>query len=60
VLFVRGEHDAIAPQRWVEELVFVTPIGRMATVRDGGHAAHYGRADDTLQAVVPFLSEGEQ
>ncbi len=59
VLLIRGEHDAISPQRWVEELVSVTPASRMATVRHGGHAVHYSHADDTLQAVVPFLGEDE-
>jgi 2-hydroxy-6-oxonona-2,4-dienedioate hydrolase len=59
VLFIRGEHDAIAPQRWVEELVSVTPVSRMATVKGGGHAVHYGRADETLKAVVPFLGEDD-
>lgn len=59
VLFVRGEHDAISPQTWIETLISVTPTSRMAVITDGGHAVHYGRSDDTLRAIVPFLSENE-
>jgi pimeloyl-ACP methyl ester carboxylesterase len=55
VLFIRGEHDAIAPLAWVEELVSATPMADLSVVRDGGHAVHYGRPDQTLNVIMPFL-----
>jgi pimeloyl-ACP methyl ester carboxylesterase len=59
VLFVRGEHDAIAPHRWLEELVLVTPLSRIVTIADGGHAVHYALPEATLENVAPFLRADE-
>ena len=59
VLFVRGEHDAIAPRRWLDELVALTPGARLAAIRGGGHAVHFARPDETLNVVLPFLRADE-
>lgn len=55
VLFVRGEHDAIAPQHWIEKLARRTPNASAAVVPGGGHAVQYTLADETAAVVAPFL-----
>ncbi|HEY8521600.1 MAG TPA: alpha/beta hydrolase [Gammaproteobacteria bacterium] len=57
VLLMRGEHDHIAPQRWVDELAARTPDARVAVVPGGGHAVHYSAPDRVVSSVLPFLEE---
>jgi 2-hydroxy-6-oxonona-2,4-dienedioate hydrolase len=57
VLFVRGENDLIAPQRWVNELVRVTPDSRVAVIPGSGHAAHYSAATEFIPVLVRFLRQ---
>lgn len=59
ILLVRGEHDAIAPRRWLDELAALAPGAKLAAIRGGGHAVHYARPDETLNVVVPFLRAPE-
>lgn len=57
VLLMRGEHDHIAPQRWVDELAAHTPDARVVVVPGGGHAVHYGAPDRVVRSMLPFLEE---
>jgi pimeloyl-ACP methyl ester carboxylesterase len=41
VLVLRGEHDPIAPERWVRDLAAAAPRGTMAQVPGWGHNAQY-------------------
>src|SRR5205085_4510541 len=41
MLIVRGEHDQIAPQRWVEQLAQLVPGAQLAVIPDAPHAANY-------------------
>jgi 2-hydroxy-6-oxonona-2,4-dienedioate hydrolase len=59
VLFVRGENDLIAPQRWVNELVRVTADSRVAVIPGSGHAAHYSAAAEFIPVLVRFLRQSE-
>jgi 2-hydroxy-6-oxonona-2,4-dienedioate hydrolase len=54
-LVVRGERDAIATQRWCEEIVSRLPRGRLALVSGAAHAMNYGSPDAFAGAVAGFL-----
>lgn len=60
VLLVRGQHDRVAPQRWIDALARITPNARVVVIADGAHAAHYGKADDLVRAIAPFLRAERQ
>jgi pimeloyl-ACP methyl ester carboxylesterase len=57
VLFVRGEKDPIAPQRWVSELAGLTPNSSVAVIPGWGHAVQYSAADELMSLMLPFLRE---
>lgn len=50
-LVVRGEHDSIAPQRWVEEAARLLPAGKLVVLPGAAHAANFD-ASRALAAVV--------
>lgn len=50
-LVVRGEHDSIAPQRWVEEAARLLPHGRLVVIPGAAHATNFD-ASHALAAVV--------
>jgi pimeloyl-ACP methyl ester carboxylesterase len=50
LLVVRGEHDPIAPQAWVERLAHLAPAGEWAVVPGAAHAVNY-----TAPAAVTAL-----
>ncbi|GAA2723410.1 alpha/beta fold hydrolase [Cellulomonas aerilata] len=55
VLVVRGEHDPIAPARWVRDLAQAAPRGTSAEVPGGGHNAMYASPElvgDLCRAVT--------
>ena len=54
-LVVRGEHDAIAPQRWAEQVVRLLPGGRLAVVAGAGHALNYSASAELARIVRSFL-----
>lgn len=56
VLLVRGEHDPIAPQGWVERLAQLTPDGSLAVVPGAGHAVNYSAPDALAGLIEVFLS----
>ena len=55
LLIVRGEHDRIVPQRWVDELASLSPRSESHVVPGGGHAVHYSHPDAIEVMVRPFL-----
>lgn len=58
-LIVRGTHDIVAPQRWVEELAALLPNGRLAIIPDAPHAVNYDAPRQLAQIILPFLAEQE-
>lgn len=57
VLFVRGEHDPIAPQRWLNELARITADSRVAVIPAAGHAAQYSAAAEFIPVLMRFLRQ---
>jgi len=55
-LIVRGSHDPIAPQRWVEELAGLMPGSRLAIVQHGTHATNYSSPMELTRIIDDFLS----
>lgn len=60
VLIVRGEHDPLAPPRWVEELLDRCRDGRLLVMPHAGHIPHYSAPRQFALAIVPFLSEARK
>lgn len=56
ILVLRGEHDPIAPQRWVERLARLAPAGSVAIVPDAGHAVNYSAPAALVAEIERFLS----
>jgi len=56
VLLVRGEHDPIAPQPWLEELAALTAESELRVIPGGPHAVNYDRPDELAAAVLAFLA----
>jgi pimeloyl-ACP methyl ester carboxylesterase len=59
-LLVRGEHDAIAPRRWVDEVARRAGTGRVVVIPWWGHAVNYSAAGALVQAIAQFLSAAHQ
>ncbi|CAN5544136.1 hypothetical protein BH20VER1_BH20VER1_19050 [soil metagenome] len=57
VMLVRGEHDRIAPQRWVDEAAQLLRTPRMAVISGWGHAVQFSAPAETVAAIRPFLRE---
>jgi pimeloyl-ACP methyl ester carboxylesterase len=55
-LVVRGEHDMIVPEAWVEEIVRLVPQGQLAVIPGGAHAVHYGAAATLADVVRAFVA----
>ncbi|WP_344953701.1 alpha/beta fold hydrolase [Actinomadura miaoliensis] len=56
-LVVRGEHDAIVPQAWTEEVTRLVPDARLAVVPGSPHMVPYRRPDALARLVEGFLRE---
>lgn len=57
VMFVRGEKDTIAPQRWIDQAARLAGAERCAVIAGWGHAVNYSAAPQLVDAVAPFLRE---
>lgn len=55
VLVTRGAKEAVASQRWVEEVVRLLPHGESAVVPDSPHDATYTTPAELAALVLPFL-----
>jgi pimeloyl-ACP methyl ester carboxylesterase len=53
---VRGEHDALAPRRWVREAAGLLPIGRALEVRGSSHAVNH-RSPKAVARIVAELAD---
>lgn len=49
---LRGEHDRVAPQDWVDEVVRLLPDAQGATVAGAAHAVVYDHAHDVAVAAL--------
>jgi pimeloyl-ACP methyl ester carboxylesterase len=54
-LVLRGERDAIVPQRWAEEVARGLGAGRVEVIERAGHALNYSAADELMRRIRPFL-----
>ena len=54
-LFVRGAHDPIATQPWVEALARITPHAQVATVPGAAHTVNYMAAEQLARLVLDFM-----
>jgi 2-hydroxy-6-oxonona-2,4-dienedioate hydrolase len=59
-LLVRGEHDAVAPRRWVDEAARRVGGRRVVEIPWWGHAVNYSAAGPLVEAIAPFLRETHQ
>jgi pimeloyl-ACP methyl ester carboxylesterase len=55
-LIVRGGIDPIAPQRWVEELTDLLPLGHLVVVPGGTHTINCSAPDYFARLLRPFLA----
>lgn len=55
VLIVRGAHDPIVSQRWVEDLVRLLPNGRLI-IAQGAHTPNFSEPGSFASAIRPFLA----
>jgi pimeloyl-ACP methyl ester carboxylesterase len=55
-LVVRGEHDAIAPERWVRECAALLPNAQHVTIPGAAHCAHYTEPEKTMRAIQAFIA----
>jgi 2-hydroxy-6-oxonona-2,4-dienedioate hydrolase len=53
-LVLRGEHDEIVSQLWVEELAGRMPRANVQTIRGAGHALNYNAAPVIAPLIVEF------
>lgn len=53
-LVLRGEHDEIVSQFWVEELARRMPRANVKTIRGAGHALNYNAAPVIAPLIVEF------
>ena len=54
VMVVRGQHDPIVSQRWVEQLTTLLPNGRLVITR-GAHTPNFSEPDTFAGVVRAFL-----
>jgi len=59
LLAVRGEHDHLVPQRWVDQVAWLAPHGRAAVVTGAAHVVNLTRPDRLAPLVRGFLASAE-
>jgi pimeloyl-ACP methyl ester carboxylesterase len=55
VLVVRGERDAVVPQRWAEGVAGLLPKGQLHVIPRGAHTVNYSLPEEFATAIIPFL-----
>jgi 2-hydroxy-6-oxonona-2,4-dienedioate hydrolase len=55
VMLIRGEHDAIAPQAWLNEAARLLRAAPPVMIPRWGHAVHYSGAGQVAASIRPFL-----
>ena len=56
VLLVRGEHDRVAPQRWLEELRERRPGSRVAVMAEAAHTVVYSRPVEVSRLILDHVA----
>ncbi len=56
-LIVRGQHDTIVPQRWIEQIVRLLPHGRWEVIAGATHAANYSAPEQLRDLVIDFVRD---
>lgn len=56
-LVVRGEHDALVPQPWAEEVTRLVPRARLATVPDSPHMVPFREPEALAALVTEFVRQ---
>jgi len=59
-LVVRGSHDPIVPQDWVEKVNHLLPNSQLVVVQGAGHAVNFNSPDRLVQLVQSFLQDEAQ
>ena len=54
-MLVRGEHDPVASQMWLEEAARLMATSSLITIPNSGHAVHYSTSDQFVESIAPFL-----
>ncbi len=57
VLLVRGEHDPIATQEWIEKMDGLIPNAQTVVIPGAGHAPNFDEPDELAALVQRFLDE---
>lgn len=58
-MLIRGEHDAVAPQAWVDAAARLLGAAPAHVVPRWSHAVQYSAAAEVAAAMRPFLADGE-
>lgn len=56
VMLMRGKHDAIAPQAWLDEAARLLRAAPAVVIPRWSHAVHYSDAAGVAEAMRPFLA----
>jgi pimeloyl-ACP methyl ester carboxylesterase len=59
VLVIRGDNDPVVSQAWAERCASLPPDGRLINIPDACHTLHFVHAGRFVEAIRPFLFEGE-
>jgi pimeloyl-ACP methyl ester carboxylesterase len=57
-LVVRGERDALVPQRWAERVVRLLPDAELAIIPHAAHTVAFTDADKVAAAILRFVGSG--
>jgi pimeloyl-ACP methyl ester carboxylesterase len=60
ILVVRAGDDPVISQEWVEHVVSIVPNGRLIVIPGYCHTVHFIAPDKFVEAIRPFLLEGER
>lgn len=58
MMLVRGEHDPICPDRWLDRAARLSRTDQVAVIPWWGHAVNYSAPDALVAAIAPFLRGG--
>jgi 2-hydroxy-6-oxonona-2,4-dienedioate hydrolase len=58
VMLIRGEHDALAPQTWLDAAARLLRATPPVVIARWGHAVHYSGAAEVAESIRPFLGAG--
>lgn len=56
-LVIRGEHDAVSPRAWVEEIGRLLPSSRLWEIEGAAHSVMYAHAEEVARLCVEHARE---